>query len=283
MPRTLLALALLLGLAAAPATAATTQAPVKVQSWSFNGPFGLYNQEQLQRGFKVYEEVCSQCHSINYIAFHDLGEPGGPFWDPKYPNANDNPYVKGVAAAWPRKVPDVDPDTGDPTHRAATTADVLVPPFPNDAAARASNGGALPPDMSLLAAAREGGPNYIYSIVTGFPAAPPAGLTVPAGKYYDPFMPGDLSSYWKGASDKVPVGGFIAMPPPLAPGKVTFDDGAPSTVDEQARDVAAFLTWASDPKMDQRKQTGLAVVIYLALFSVVLYLSYRQVWRRVAH
>lgn len=283
MPRTFLALALLFGLAAAPATAATTQAPVKVQSWSFNGPLGLYNQEQLQRGFKVYEEVCSQCHSINYIAFHDLGEPGGPFWDPKYPNANDNPYVKAIAAAWPRKVPDIDPDTGDPTHRAATTADALVPPFPNDAAARASNGGALPPDMSLLAAAREGGPNYIYSIVTGFPAAPPAGLTVPAGKYYDPFMPGDLSSYWKGAPDKVPVGGFIAMPPPLAPGKVTFDDGAPSTVDQQARDVAAFLTWASDPKMDQRKQTGLAVVIYLALFSGVLWLSYRQVWRNVAH
>jgi len=283
MLRKLLALGLLLGLVAGPASAATTQAPLREQTWSFNGPFGMYNQAQLQRGFKVYAEVCSNCHSINYITFHDLGEKGGPFWSPKYPNANDNPYVKAIAAGWSRQVADIDSDTGDATHRVPTTADVLVPPFANEAAARASNGGALPPDMSLLEAAREGGPRYIFSIVTGFPDAPPADLTVPPGKYYNPYMPGDLSSYWKGDPAKVPPGGFIAMPPPLSPGRVTFDDGTPSTLDQQARDVAAFLTWASDPKMEQRKQMGVAVVVYLLVFAGVLYASYRQIWRKVAH
>jgi ubiquinol-cytochrome c reductase cytochrome c1 subunit len=282
MLRKVLALAALFGLAAAPALAATTQAPLKEQHWSFNGPFGMYDQAQLQRGFKVYEQVCSQCHSINYIAFHNLGDPGGPFWNPKYPNSNDNPVVKAVAAGWPRQVPDINADTGDPTHRPATTADVLVAPFPNDAAARASNGGALPPDMSLLVSAREGGPSYVYSIAS-YNSPTPAGLTPPPGKYYNPYFSGDVSGSWTGDPKKVPIGGFIGMPPPLTDCKVTFDDGTPCTKEQEAKDVAAFLMWASDPKMDQRKQMGLAVLIYLGLFSGLLYLSYRQIWRDVAH
>lgn len=282
MLRKVLALAAILGACAAPALAATTQQEPKAPHWSFSGPFGQYDQAQLQRGFKVYTEVCSQCHAINYITFHDLGAPGGPFWNPKYPNPNDNPVVKAVAASWPRQVPDIDSDTGDPIHRPATTADHLTPPFANDAAARASNGGALPPDMSLLVAAREGGPNYVYSIVTGFVPAP-TGLTVPAGKYYNPYFPGDVTSNWTGDPAKVPVGGFISMPPPLAAGKVTFDDGTASTLDQQAQDVAAFLQWASDPKMNERKQIGLSVMIYLVLFTGLLYASYRRIWRNVAH
>jgi ubiquinol-cytochrome c reductase cytochrome c1 subunit len=290
MLRKLFALSALLTLGlSAPALAATTQAPLKDVAWSFSGPFGQYDQEQLQRGFKVYREVCSSCHSMKLVAFHDLGGAGGPFWDPKYPAAkvNDNPYVKAIAADY--KVPDIDQDTGDAIQRPATTADHLPAPFPNDVAARASNGGALPPDMSLLVGAREGGPNYVYSIVTGFysithgGAAAPAGLTVPVGKYYNPYMSGDLTSYWKGDPNQVPVGGFIAMPPPLTANKVTFDDGTPSTLDQQAKDVAAFLTWASDPHMEERKQTGLAVMIYLVLFAGLLYASYRRIWRDVAH
>ncbi|HEY1750579.1 MAG TPA: cytochrome c1 [Caulobacteraceae bacterium] len=284
MLRKLLALAALIGLvgAAAPALAATTQQPLREQSWSFNGAFGMYDQAQLQRGFKVYQQVCSQCHSINYITFHNLGDPGGPFWSPKYPNSNDNPYVKALAASWPRQVPDINADTGDPTHRPATTADVLPAPFPNDAAARASNGGALPPDMSLLVAAREGGPRYVYSIASWTGAAP-AGLTPPPGKYYNPYFAGDVSSNWKGDPNHVPVGGFIGMPPPLTNCKVTFDDKTPCTVDQEARDVAAFLTWASDPKMEQRKQMGIGVLAFLAILSLLTYLSYRQIWRGVAH
>jgi len=282
MLRKVLALAVLLGLAAAPALAETTQAPLREQHWSFNGPLGMYDQAQLQRGFKVYAQVCSQCHSINYIAFHNLGDPGGPFWNPKYPNSNDNPVVKAIAAGWPRQVPDINADTGDATHRPATTADVLVAPFPNDAAARASNGGALPPDMSLLVSAREGGPSYVYNIAS-YNAPTPAGLTPPPGKYYNPYFSGDVSGSWTGDPNKVPVGGFIGMPPPLTDCKVTFDDGTPCTKEQEAKDVAAFLMWASDPKMDERKQMGLAVLIYLGLFSGLLYLSYRQIWRGVAH
>ncbi|HUZ12864.1 MAG TPA: cytochrome c1 [Caulobacteraceae bacterium] len=266
---------------AAPALAATTQAPLRPVHWSFEGPFGQYDQAQLQRGFKIYREVCSQCHSMNLIAFHNLGDPGGPFWDPRYPNSNSNPVVKAIASAY--KVSDIDADTGDQIKRTATTADYLPPPFPNDPAARASNGGALPPDMSLLAAARDGGPRYIYNLVTGFPAAPPAGLTVPPGKYYNPYFAGDLTSSWHGDPAKVPVGGILGMPPPLVAGKVTFDDGTPSTLDQEGRDVAAFLQWASDPKMDQRKQTGVAVLIYLVVFSGLLYASYRRIWRNIAH
>ena len=134
----------------------------------------------------------------------------------------------------------------------------------------------------MLAKAREGGPAYVYSILTGF-RNPPAGLTVTPGKYYNPYFPGDVSGNWTGAKDKVPVGGFIGMPPPLADGKVTFDDGKPSTVKEEAMDVAAFLAWASEPKMEERKAFGFGAMIYLLIFAGLLYASYRKIWKHVAH
>jgi ubiquinol-cytochrome c reductase cytochrome c1 subunit len=282
MLRKVLALATVLGALAAPALAATSQVDPTPQTWSFSAPWGMYDQEQLQRGFKVYEQVCSACHSINYIHFYDLGAPGAPFWSPKYPNANDNPWVKAIAAGWPRQVPDINPDTGDATHRPAKTADILVAPFPNEAAARGSNGGALPPDMSLLASAREGGPDYIAA-VAAWNGPVPAGLTLPPGKYYNPYFPGDLSSGMSDPHKAVPPGGSIGMPPPLTDCKVTFDDGHPCDVKNEARDVAAFLEWASDPKMDERKQMGFAVLVYLGIFAGVLYASYKAIWRNVAH
>src|SRR5580698_419512 len=253
MLRKLLALAGLLVVVGGPALAETSQAPLREPGWSFNGPFGMYDQGQLQRGFKVYTEVCSQCHSLNLIQFHNLGAAGGPFFNSKYPNPNENPVVKAVAAGWARQVPDIDPDTGDPIHRPATTADVPTPPFPNEPAARASNGGALPPDMSLLAAAREDGPNYIYSLVSQGYAPTPGGIkNPPPGKYYNQIFPGDLSSTWSGDPNHVPLGGFISMPPPLTDCKVKFDDGSPCDIKHEARDVVAFLTWASDPHMEER-------------------------------
>src|SRR5207253_11402115 len=133
---------------------------------------------------------------------------------------------------------------------------------------------ALPPDLSVIAKAREGGPSYIYSLLSGF-EPPPPGLTVPAGKYYNPYFPGDLGSFWKG-SGPAPKGGFISMPPPLANGKVTFDDGKPSTVAEQAKDISAFLAWAAEPKMEERKRFGLGAMIYLLIFTGLLYASYRR-------
>jgi len=270
----------LIGMTAA-AHAATTEATLKDVRWSFEGPFGMYDQEQLQRGYKVYREVCSSCHSMTMVAFRNLGDAGGPFWDPKYPNPNDNPVVKAIAKDF--QIADIDSDSGDAIKRPGTTADYFPSPFANDAAARAANGGALPPDMSLLAAAREGGPRYIYSVVTGDGTPAPTGLTIPAGKYYDPWMSGDVSSYYKGGVHTIPIGGFIAMPPPLIPDRVTFDDHTKATVDQEAKDVAAFLQWAADPKMEERKVTGLGVIIFLVLFSGLLYGSYRQIWRKVGH
>jgi ubiquinol-cytochrome c reductase cytochrome c1 subunit len=137
--------------------------------------------------------------------------------------------------------------------------------------------------MSLLAKAREGGAAYIYSVVTADGTNPPVGLTVPPAKFYDPELPGDVSSFWTGDPNHVPLGSFIAMPPPLTAGKVTFDDKTPSTVPQEAKDVAAFLQWASDPKMEERKQTGLSVLIFLLIFTGLLYGSYRTIWRHVGH
>jgi ubiquinol-cytochrome c reductase cytochrome c1 subunit len=267
---------------AAPALAETTQAELKDVHWSFDNPvFGKFDQEQLQRGYKVYHDVCANCHSMNLMTFGDMAGKGGPFYNEKYPNPNDNPYVKALAAEY--KVADVDHDTGDAIERPATTADHFKAPFANEYAARAANGGALPPDMSLLAKAREGGPAYIYSLVTSYQANPPAGLTVAPGKYYNPMFPGDLSSAWKGDPKAVPKGGLIGMPPPLRDGAVTYDDGFKATTDQEAKDVAAFLAWAAEPHADDRRQAGFSVVIYLLIFAGLLYASYKRIWRNIAH
>jgi ubiquinol-cytochrome c reductase cytochrome c1 subunit len=276
-----LALAALgLALVAGPTLAATTQAEPMDVHWSSQGPFGKFDPAELQRGYKVYREVCSACHSMNLMYFRNLGQKGGPFYDPKYPNPNDNPYVK--ALAHDIQVKDIDTDTGDVISRPAQPADKFPAPFANEYAARASNGGANPPDLSVITKAREGGPAYVESLLRGF-KTPPAGLTVSPGKHYNPYYPGDLTSSWSGPTGKIPEGGLISMPPPLADGKVTFDDGTPSTVQHQAHDVTAFLAWAADPKAEERKAFGLGAMIYLLLFSVLLWFSYRRIWRNVAH
>jgi ubiquinol-cytochrome c reductase cytochrome c1 subunit len=158
-------------------------------SWGFEGPLGKFDQEQLQRGYKVFSEVCQNCHSADLLSYHTLGEKGGPFWNPKFPNANDNPVVKAIAAGV--TVDDIDADTGDKITRPATTADRFKRPFPNEAAARASNGGALPPDLSVITKAREGGPRYVFSILTGYTRAPSgfdmSHLTTPQNKFYNPY------------------------------------------------------------------------------------------------
>lgn len=267
-------------LVAAPALAAGgAKHPHDIQ-YSFEGPFGKFDQAQLQRGYKVYREVCSACHSMKLLSFRNLGDKGGPFYDKKYKNPNDNPYVKALAADI--QVPDIDTETGDEITRAAVPADRFPKPYKNDYAARAGNGGALPPDLSVIAKGRSGGPEYLAAFLTGY-EAPPKGLTVPAGQHYNAYFPGDLSAGWTGDKHHVPPGGFVAMPPQLADGKVTFDDGTPSTAANQARDVAAFLMWAAEPKLEERNQTGFAVLIYLLLFAGLLYASYRRVWRNESH
>jgi ubiquinol-cytochrome c reductase cytochrome c1 subunit len=241
--------------------------------WSFAGPFGKYDKAQLQRGFKVYKEVCSACHSLKLVAFRTLEELG-------YSEAQ----VKTLAAEY--TIPDGPNDAGDMFERPGIPSDYFPSPFPNEQAAAAANGGAAPPDMSLLAKARgvergfptflfdiftqyaQGGPDYIHALITGYGHEPPAGMTIPEGTHYNPYFI---------------AGKSLAMAPPLSDGQVTYDDGAPQTVDQYSRDVASFLMWAAEPHLAERKQTGFSVLAFLILFGGLMYLTKKRVWTSVPH
>jgi ubiquinol-cytochrome c reductase cytochrome b/c1 subunit len=245
--------------------------PPPAQTWSFAGPFGVYDPEQLQRGLKVYKEVCSACHSIDYLAFRNLADPGGPGYS--------TAQVEALAATY--KVKDLD-EQGNPIERTGRPADYFPAPFANELAAKAANGGVAPPDMSTLAKARtyqrgfpwfifdaftayqEQGPDYIHAILNGF-TQPPAGFKVPDGKHYNTYFPSHV----------------IAMPPPLQDGQVTYDDGAPQTVQQYSKDVAAFLMWVAEPKLDQRHRVGFQVMIFLIVLSGLLYFTKKKVWHEV--
>ena len=261
MMRIALPLGLALGLlATAPAMALdTSRLPVKEPGFSFEGPFGTYDRGALQRGFQVYKEVCSACHALNHIAFHNLDEAGGPGFS--------EAQAKAIAAGYkipaePNDKGDIFDDKGVRLTRAGILADYFPAPFPNENAARANNSGALPPDLSMIVKAREGGENYVYSILTGFHQTPPKGFTVTANKYYNPYFEG-----WN-----------ISMPPPLTANGVSYSDGTKATIEQEAHDVATFLAWASDPKMEERKQMGLSVLIFLVVLAGILFAAYRKVW-----
>jgi cytochrome c1 len=233
----LIAAALPLGAAIA---ATEGKTPEHVE-WSFAGPFGTYDRNQLKRGYQVYKEVCSVCHSMKYVAFRNLGDHGGP----EFSEAE----VKALAASV--EVPALDSETGEAITRKGTPAD----------------NGAAPPDLSLIAKGRHHGPDYVHAILNGY-TDPPEGVTVPDGAHYNPYMPG----------------GIIAMGPPLSDDQIEYaEEGIPRTVDQYGKDVAAFLMWTADPKMEERKKLGLGTIIFLAGLSVLLFLSYRRVWRNVDH
>ena len=275
----LIAAAAGLALAATPALASGKAHELRDGGFAFDGPFGAFHQGQLQRGYKVYREVCSSCHSMNLMHFRTLAEPGGPFFDEHQANPAENRFVKALAKEV--QIADIDTETGEPVMRDGTAADRFPNPYPNATAAAAANGGAAPPDLSVMAKARHGGANYIYSLLTGY-KAPPANLQIRPGQNYNIYMAGDLTPFVPEGAH-VPPGGFIAMPPPLRAGQVTYDDGTVASVDQMAKDVAAYIAWASDPKQVQRKQAGLGVLIFLFLFAGVTYLSYRRIWQGVAH
>ncbi len=266
--------------AATPALAAGGAHHPRSGGFSFDGPFGTFDQGQLQRGYKVYREVCAACHSMDLMHFRNLGEKGGPFYDPHAENPAANRFVRALAAEI--EVADIDTETGEAIMRPATAADRFPNPYPNRTAAAAANGGAMPPDLSVMAKARHDGANYIYSLLSGY-EAPPAGLRMTATQHYNPYMAGDMTPFWDGDPDHVPAGGFIAMPAPLANGQVTYDDGTEATVDQMAKDVAAFIAWSSDPRATERKQSGLGVLAFLAIFAGITYVSYRRIWKGVAH
>jgi ubiquinol-cytochrome c reductase cytochrome c1 subunit len=231
-------------------------------AWSFNGPFGKYDKAQLQRGFQVYSEVCAACHSIKQVAFRSLADLG-------YSEAE----VKAIAKK--RQVPDVDPKTGEATTREGIPADHFPLVYPNDVAARAANNNAIPPDLSLMAKSRHGGPDYIHALLTGFEEQPAELLKkfpdakTPEGLHFNPYF-ANLN---------------LAMAPPLsAEGQVTYGEGQPKpTVDQMAQDVSAFLMWTAEPKLEARKSTGLAVVIFLLFATVLSYMAYQNIWANTEH
>lgn len=228
-------------------------------SLASDGPFGKFDKKQIQRGFQVYKEVCSACHSMNLVAFHDLEALG-------YNEAE----VKAIANQWQTEVPSVNPETGEVATRKALPSDRFPSPYANETAARAANNNALPPDLSLITKAREGGAAYVYSLLTGYRQQPaeliqkfPASKT-PQGLHYNPYF-ANLN---------------LAMPQPLtSDGQVTYASGNPApTVDQMAKDVAAFLVWTAEPKLEKRHGTGLAVVVFLLFATVFGYLAYRNIW-----
>ena len=238
--------------------------------WSFAGPFGTFDRGAVQRGLKVYKEVCSNCHSLQYIAFRNLSEPGGPGYTP----------AQAAAFAAEYKIKDGPNDAGDMFERPGRPADYFPSPFPNEQAARAANGGAAPPDLSLIAKARsykrgfpwflidfftqfqEQGPNYVNALLQGYEETPPHGVTIPEGSYYNKYFPGHA----------------IKMPPPLSDGQVTFDDGSPATVKQYAHDVATFLMWTAEPHMEARKRLGYQVFVFLIIFAGLMYFTKKRVW-----
>jgi ubiquinol-cytochrome c reductase cytochrome c1 subunit len=223
------------------------------QDWSFYGVFGTYDRAALQRGFQVYREVCAACHSMNLLAYHDLDGIG-------YKPAE----IKAIAASV--QVPDDPDDTGEVKDRAGRPSDRFKAPFPNEKAAQAANGGALPKDLSLIVRGRKYGPDYIYALMTSF-HEPPAGMKMAKGMNYNSAFPG----------------GQIAMPPPLSDDRVTYADGTKATLAQEAHDVVTFLSWASDPHLEDRHRLGARVMIFLLAFSGVMYGVKRKVWSNVHH
>jgi ubiquinol-cytochrome c reductase cytochrome c1 subunit len=219
--------------------------------WSFNGLFGTYDQAALKRGFEVYRQVCSNCHAMHLLAYRDLEAIG---YTPD--------EVKQIAASV--QITDGPNDAGEMFERPGRPSDRFHSPFANDAAARAANNGALPPDQSLVAKAREGGPDYIYALMTGY-GDPPADMKMQEGMNYDKYFPGHQ----------------IAMPAPLAEGTVTYPDGTKATVDQEAKDVANFLMWAAEPKLDARKHMGVKVMLFLIVLALMLYAVKRKVWAAI--
>lgn len=245
------AAALATGFAAAPVRA-DDEIKIAHQDWPWLGIFGKYDQAQLKRGFQVFHDVCSNCHSLKLVAYRNLG-PGLGISDDD---------IKKYAAE--KQVTDGPNDAGDMYQRPGKPSDHFVPPFPNDNAARAANNGALPPDLSLIVKAREGGPDYVYAILTGF-GDPPAGFKMNEGMNYN----------------KAFAGHQIAMPPPLADGTVTFADGTKATLDEEARDVVAFLNWAAEPELNVRHNLGIKVLIFAGVLTLLAYALKRKIWADV--
>jgi ubiquinol-cytochrome c reductase cytochrome c1 subunit len=252
MKRLILSLAALAFLVPATVQAAGDVETPPEHHWSFNGIFGPYDRAQLLRGLEVYRSVCANCHGLQYVRFRDLQAIG-----------LSEDEVKAIAANY--TVAGEPDEFGDPTTREAKPFDAFPSPFPNDQAARASNGGALPPDLSLIAKSREHGPDYIHALIgLGYGDNPEPD---DGGLYHNPYM----------------AGGNIAMPPPLFDDAVEYHDGTAATVEQMSLDVSAFLMWAAEPKLEARKAIGMKVILFLLVLTGLFYVAKRKLWANVEH
>ncbi|MBX9976756.1 MAG: cytochrome c1 [Alphaproteobacteria bacterium] len=221
------------------------------QQWGFKGPLGTYDKAALQRGFQVYKEVCAACHELKRIRFRELAALGF-----------SEPQIKALAATYSIKILN---ESGEEAERPGIPSDAFPPIHPNELATRAANNGALPPDQSLIIKARPHGEDYIYALLTGYGQTPPKDIVVGEGRYYNPVM----------------AGGQISMAPPLKDGQVTYSDGTKATVSQMAKDVVEFLSWTAEPEMEDRKRTGLAVLLYMLVMTIIFYAAKRKIWKDV--
>ena len=236
-----------------PSYSAETNELIKV-NWSFKEITGKFDRASLQRGFQVYKEVCASCHSMQYLSYRNLGEPGGPEFTQE--------EVKAIAASV--EIEDGPDSQGEMFTRPGKPSDKFKRPYPNVEASTVANGGAYPPDMSVLVKARPGGADYMYSVLMGY-EEPPAGMKLDDGVYYNKYM----------------VGQKIKMASPLSDGIVEYSDGTEATMDQMAKDVTTFLAWAAEPELEERHRVGFKVIIYLILLTILVYLSMKKIWSRI--
>ncbi len=234
--------------------AAEKTAELLSPEWSFKGFFGKFDRASLQRGYQVYIEVCSACHSMKYLSYRNLSEPGGPEFS--------ETQAKAIAANF--EVTDGPNSEGEMFTRPAKLSDKFVMPYENVQAATVANGGAYPPDMSVLVKARKGGADYVYSLLLGY-EDPPTGMELDDGVYYNKFM----------------YGNKIKMSSPLLDGLIEYSDGTEATTEQMAKDVVSFLMWSAEPHLEARHKTGFRVIVYLIILSILVYFSMKKIWSRV--
>ena len=222
--------------------------------WSFKGLFGKFDRGSLQRGYQVYTEVCSSCHSMKYVSYRNLAEEGGPEFSEE--------QAKAIAASF--EVTDGPNADGEMFTRPAKLSDKFVMPYENVKAAQAANGGAYPPDMSVLVKARSGGADYIYSLLQGY-EDPPLGMTIDEGVYYNKYM----------------YGNKIKMSNPLSDGLVEYSDGTPATIEQMSKDITTFLMWTAEPHLEARHKMGFKAIVYLIILTILVYFSMKKIWSRI--
>ena len=228
--------------------------PLLKQDWSFKSFFGTFDRASLQRGYQVYTEVCASCHSLKYVSYRNLAEKGGPEFSIE--------QAKAIASNF--EVTDGPNNDGEMFTRPAKLSDKFVMPYANDQEAKLSNGGAYPPDMSVLVKARAGGADYIYSVILGY-EDPPEGMKLDDGVYYNKYM----------------YGNKIKMPPQLYDDLVTYADGTPATPEQMAKDITTFLAWTAEPKLEERHKFGFRAIIYLVILTILVYFSMKRIWSRI--